>query len=115
MSVYVCPQSSYSRGRGIRASEVAREMLESPNMGRCIEDLLPRMHIIDDRNDATPYLYYLPPCNGKIKSTVNPWYISCSNKVFSLSTLIIMQCTLVKQNRYQNVILLTGLYTINID
>ena len=52
MSVYVSPQSSYSRGRGIRASEVAREMLESPNMGRCIEDLLPRMHIIEDRNDA---------------------------------------------------------------
>jgi hypothetical protein len=48
MSVYVSPQSSYSRDRGIRASEVAREMLESPNMGRCIEDLLPRMHIIED-------------------------------------------------------------------
>ena len=43
MSVYVSPQSSYSRGRGIRASEVAREMLETPNMGRCIEDLLPRI------------------------------------------------------------------------
>ena len=43
MSVYVSPQSCYLRGRGIRASEVAREMLESPNMGRCIEDLLPRI------------------------------------------------------------------------
>ena len=61
MSVYVSPQSSYSRGRGIRASEVAREMLESPNMGRCIEDLLPRMHIIEDRNDANDILHRSQP------------------------------------------------------
>jgi hypothetical protein len=61
MSVYVSPQSSYSRGRGIRASEVAREMLETPNMGRCIEDLLPRMHIIEDRNDANDILHRSQP------------------------------------------------------
>jgi hypothetical protein len=34
---------------------------------------------------------YVPPNNGRIKSTVDPWYISCSNKVVSLSTFIIMQ------------------------
>ena len=62
MSVaYVYPQSSYSRRRGIRASGIAREMLESQNMGRCIEDLLPRMHISDDRNDANHILHRSQP------------------------------------------------------
>jgi hypothetical protein len=41
----------------VRASEVAMEMLESLNMCRCMEDLLPRMNIIDDRFDANDILH----------------------------------------------------------
>ena len=41
----------------IHASEVAKEMLVSPNVGRCNDDLLPQMHIIDDRSDTKDNLH----------------------------------------------------------
>ena len=48
---------SLSQSWGIRASEVAKEMLVCPITGRCNDDLLQRMHIIDDRSDAKDNLH----------------------------------------------------------